>query len=351
MQAHVVGQSGYGIPTSVVEFSNGVANLDRNGYALTESVSSFIPGLYPITAQYFGDASFKSSSSPIVSFTITQAPTTVSLTPLPSTQGVTLTAFVGPAGNGNANPPSGSITFYSGSTSLGSSPVTQLYGPNGALQPGANLSDPQLANGQYSMTASYSGDANYLASTSTPVNVSLQPDFSVNPFPNTTATVPPGQSGIFEIEVNYVDGFAGTVTFSCSGLPKESSCSVPSVTSSGTNAIVTVTTTAPTALKASGSSHLVFWTTTLGGSFAGIFLLCSPVDRRPSSSFLSLLLAVFLLVAIGCGGGSSNVSNTNTAPAPLPQSDPGTPAGTYGITVTATSGALSHSVAFTLVVQ
>ena len=29
MQAHVVGQSGYGIPTSVVEFSNGAANLDR----------------------------------------------------------------------------------------------------------------------------------------------------------------------------------------------------------------------------------------------------------------------------------------------------------------------------------
>ena len=127
--------------------------MTDNGYALTESVSSFIPGSYPITAQYFGDASFKSSSSPIVSFTVTQAATTISLTPLPNTQGVTLTAFVGTAGNGNANPPSGSITFYSGNTSLGSAPVTQLYGPNGTLQPGANLNDPQLANGQYSMTA------------------------------------------------------------------------------------------------------------------------------------------------------------------------------------------------------
>jgi len=350
-QAHVVGQSGYATPSSIVEFSYGNifatnANLDRNGYGLAGSISNFSPGSYPAAAQYFGDVSFKPSSSPIVSFAITQAPTTISLTSSPDSQGVTLTAFISQAGGGN--PPTGSITFYSGGTSLGTLPVTQVYGPNGTLQNGANFSDPQLPNGQYSMTASYNGDTNYLASTSASVNVSLQPDFLLSPFIS-TASVPPGQSGIFEMFVNYVDGFTGTITFSCSGLPKESSCSVPSVTSSGTIAFVTVTTTAPTAVKASGSSRLVFWTTTLGISFAGIFLVGVPVWRRPSNTFFSLILAAFLVAAIGCGGGSSNVTNASTTP--VPQSDPGTPAGTYGITVTATSGALSHSEAFTLIVQ
>jgi len=50
------------------------------------------------------------------------------------------------------------------------------------------------------------------------------------------------------------------------------------------------------------------------------------------------LIAVEFLGMAGCGGGGSS-------------STPGTPAGTYTATVTATSGNLNHRTALTVVVQ
>jgi hypothetical protein len=51
---------------------------------------------------------------------------------------------------------------------------------------------------------------------------------------------------------------------------------------------------------------------------------------------LSLVLAGFLIAGVGCGGGTT---------------DPGTPAGTYTVTVTAASGALTYSTTFSLTVN
>ncbi len=57
---------------------------------------------------------------------------------------------------------------------------------------------------------------------------------------------------------------------------------------------------------------------------------------------LAGLVLFLMLQTIGCGGGSSYT------PPPPPT---GTPAGTYVVTVTATSGALTHTTTLTLVVQ
>jgi len=78
----------------------------------------------------------------------------------------------------------------------------------------------------------------------------------------------------------------------------------------------------------------------------GVLLLRLSRTRRQrfvgALPLAGLVLFFFVLQAIGCGGGSSYT------PPPPPT---GTPANTYIITVTATSGTLTHNTTLTLVVN
>jgi hypothetical protein len=64
-----------------------------------------------------------------------------------------------------------------------------------------------------------------------------------------------------------------------------------------------------------------------------------------SAFFATILLGVALSVSCGGGGGSSGGSGGN------PKTYPGTPAGTYTVTVTGASGSLQDSTTMTLTVQ
>jgi len=350
LKAHVIGQSGYGTPSSSVSFFNNqlgfTATLDRNGDGVTGGITNLPPGAYTFAARYTGDLSFNQSTSPSGSFTVTQASTNLSLVPIPDALGLSLTALVNVAGAGNF--PTGEIIFYSGSTSLGKAAVTQIY-LNGTLQSGANLIDPQLADGQYTMTASYSGDSNYLTSTSLAASVTKQPDFSVVPFGSTTVAVNPGQPAIFELVVNYTDGFIGSVTFTCTGLPAKSTCTAPPISSSNT-AVITIATVAPTARAITrGRARLALWVTSLGSGFSAIFLLGSTSRRKHRSRLLPAVLLA-LAMGLGCGGGGGATTNLVTPTAGTPSS-PGTGAGTYNIIVTAAGGTISHSTNLVLTIN
>ena len=78
-------------------------------------------------------------------------------------QSVTLTATV--TSQSGTNTPTGTVTFYNGSTSLG----TAALGSTGT----ATLSATTLPVGSDSITASYGGDSNDAASASTPVTVTV----------------------------------------------------------------------------------------------------------------------------------------------------------------------------------
>jgi hypothetical protein len=65
-----------------------------------------------------------------------------------------------------------------------------------------------------------------------------------------------------------------------------------------------------------------------------------PSRRRRWSGLLGILFLTFVAAGISCGGGSS--SHT---------SNPGTPAGTYTVAVTATSGSLTHTANVVITVQ
>jgi hypothetical protein len=150
-------------------------------------------------------------------------------------------------------------------------------------------------------------------------------------------------SGSIPINVFASSGFASVISFTCAGLPAESTCTFgpTSITGSG-QILVTVSTTAPhiTQLLDQRPYYLARWLTGGGFALAGIFVLGSPRRRRHRLPLLLITLALLLMIpACGGGGGSHH------------QQDPGTPAGTYNVTVAAAGGAILQSNSFTLSVQ
>lgn len=135
-------------------------------------------GVDPVTGTFLGLAEGATFSAGGQSYSITYvggtgndvvltalASTTATTTTLmsstnPSTVGqpVTFTATITPL---NAPAPTGTVTFFDGVTNIGSGAV------NGSGV--ATLTTSALASGSHSITATYSGDANYAGSTSMPV--------------------------------------------------------------------------------------------------------------------------------------------------------------------------------------
>jgi len=165
----------------------------------TASTAAWVPpalsvGSHSISASYSGDSSFNSSSSRTpLNFTITKANAGPQLSADNSTiahgQSVTLQLIVGV---GVAPPPTGTATFYSGKTVLGTATIalTTLTGPY--INSTAMLNLTNLPVGTDNITARYSGDANYQAGTSNPVQVTVnrQPVATLTASANAASVLP-----------------------------------------------------------------------------------------------------------------------------------------------------------------
>ena len=187
------------------------------------------------------------------------------------------------------------------------------------------------------------------------------PDFSLAPNTSPTATVNPGQTATYGINVAPFHGFNQTVTLSCSGAPPESSCTVVpgSVKLDGANtamATASVSTT-PKSIAMNepnqippvlGKYLLSFLFLMLSGLGVLVLLIGWSCNRRQrlvsGLAFLFLLFSVASAIS-SCGCGNGNGGGRAS----------GTPAGTFTLTVTGTSpsgsSALTHSSKLTLVVQ
>jgi hypothetical protein len=151
--------SGTGTPTGSVTFKDSSTTLGTaalSGGTASFSTSSLSVGSRSITASYGGGSNYSGSTSAVQAQTVNQAPTstTVSSSANPSAlgQNVTFTATVSPSAA------TGSVTFKDGTTTLGSSALNS----SGVV----TFSTSGLAAGSHSITAVYSGDTNYLGSTS-----------------------------------------------------------------------------------------------------------------------------------------------------------------------------------------
>ena len=209
--------SGIAIPTGTLTFfSNGTAfgtAVLMNGSATLTS-SALAGGTHVVTAAYSGDATYPAAVSLPQNQVVSPGGTTVSLTssanPVAPGQPVTLTATVA-TGATMPFPPLGVVTFLDGTAPLGM-PVALVNGT-------ATFSTAALSAGVHSVSARYSGDSNFSASTSLPLILTVATPAATTT--TLTSTGNPARSGrpvTFTATVTPGTGSAsyrpgGTVTF------------------------------------------------------------------------------------------------------------------------------------------
>ena len=147
--------------------------------------------------------------------------------------------------------------------------------------------------------------------------------------------------------------FATPITFSCTGLPALAACTFnPATVTPNTNTVTsdliittaayTVSLTPPSFGHRSRPLYAMWFI--LPAAVLGALGLATPNRKKLLSYILMWLLAGGCLLQAACGGGSSRSGGGGGGTG-------GTPAGTYSITVTATTGPIQHGTTLTLTVQ
>jgi hypothetical protein len=294
-------------------------------------------GTVAITASQAGDPTFAAATPVMRSLTVSKQPTITSVSASPTVvtpmQAVTLTAAVASTIAGTPTAPSGTVTFFDNGVQLGAA-VNVL---NGA----ATLTVPSLPSGATdSITATYSGNGNFLASTSsssTTITVASL-DFSFTNTGTTAYTTAPGAVATYSFGLSPLYGsYAGTVNFTVTGLPAGATASfTPSTVPADSGAIqvvMTVETSSATAYSRNPFGRGIVLAL-LFLPFAGKHSVRKKMKGR--MLLMMLLMAGLTATLTGCGSTSGFLLQN-------PQ--------TYTLTVTATSGTLEHSEPVTLIVQ
>jgi sugar lactone lactonase YvrE len=361
VQAALTPQAGgIGTPSGTVTFYLDTvpqAPVTISGNAASFSFVGLTGGQHAITASYSGDSNYAYSASSPLAVTVGTSTTVTVLTITPPSnqytnptsanlgQTVTFTAVVSPSLPGT---PTGTVTFFNGTTNLGTANVLP-QGPQAAYG-AATLTLTTLALGQYNIAAVYNGDPNYSGSTSIQTVALLISYPTIGTSASTLNIV--GGGAPVTITFASIAGFGAsggtgtgspnTVSLTCAGLPQYATCSFQpayAVVEPGTpvNVLMSVVINQPPVI-APGSASIGTLPTRPGSvSLKGILLsvlLLPPLlfgrrgtrkgilALRGSTVLACLLLSACFAALSGCG--------TSTGAAFT------TPKGTSKFTVTAT---------------
>jgi subtilisin family serine protease len=190
--------------------------------------------------------------------------TTLSASPASSIYGgqVTFTATV--TASGDFGTPTGIVTFYDGTTSLGTAPLS-----SGS----ASFSTANLAVAIHTIKATYNGNSNYIASTSDAllytVESATSAGFSLSATPS-SRSVNSGSSTTYTVSITRSLGFTGSVALSVSGLPSGASGTFSPNPATSTSSTLTVKTKPstptgnfPLTIKGTDNSGSITRTTTV----------------------------------------------------------------------------------------
>jgi Subtilase family len=170
----------------------------------------------------------------------------------------------------------------------------------------------------------------------------VNPDFTVA-MTSPSLTVLAGQSATEHITFTPNPGIGSALTFSCSGLPALAACSfAPSTVpagSSATDVVLTVTTTGTNAALTRPRTFYASWMPLAGLGLLGIIFVSPGKRRRTTALLMSVVLMGVMTLLVGCG--TTHATGTGAT----------TPKGTSTITVTSTSGNVTHTATFSLTVN
>jgi hypothetical protein len=289
----------------------GAAGSDSfaESFTTTATTTSKV-GSYPIVPAVTGPQSNYSVTLVSGALTVTGAPTSTALSaPASAAYGasVALTATV----SSTAGTPGGTVTFTSGSTTLG----TGTLNASGA----ASLNTTALPAGTNTVTAVYAAAGNFAASTSTAVTVSISAppgtvaSYSISASP-TSLTVKQGAAVNTTLTFTPTGGYKDTVSLSYSNLPANVSCvfAQNQVVFTGNNQSVNVVMTLQTGTQSSVRQTpsgaplptallaLAFW---WPGSLTGIAVFAR--KRKLAKMGVSWQICLLLLCTLACAAGLS----------------------------------------------
>ena len=341
-----VSNGGSKAPTGSVVFTDGATALGTVALSAAGTASfttsSLAIGQHTISVAYGGDTLDLGGVSPVLTETVTLRPTTDSLTAsstsLTGGQQVTLISVVRYSGPVT---PTGTVNFVSNGSALG----TVALDPTGVATLTVNLltSSPTV-------TASYSGDLVYAASTSAQTSITVAPPtqftLQLNP---AAVTLQTEQNSTTTLTITSMNNFSDTLDLGCLGLPFAATCTFSSdavaLAGGGTQVVkVVVDTGSPLTagsearLEQRGTGSLVAMGLLPGGILFGLIFWRG---RRRMRAGLGGLLMLLLLAGVtgglsGCGG--LHISST--------------PPGTYvfQVTATGTGTGVTKSIDITLTV-
>jgi hypothetical protein len=351
-------------------------NADNNGSANTEDCVIPVTASPTVTGPYIGTLTVKSTAvpggtnfplsgnfvqSPVTRLALTSASTIVACsgTVYATTTPVTLTASL--TANG-PSAPTGTITFYTGPTGsltqIGTPQTLTNIGTTSSPVYGANLTYTFATAGTYNVTAIYTPTTNsyFQGSSNTTGLTSQAPTFTLSPISyQTTQPIVPGQTALYSFLINQAN-YTGTIGFTVTGLPANSTYSITPTTVTGGGCVTTSTVALSiytqqqiTALPASfgGAGH-GRWQLMSVVAGLGLALLIGLRRRRLPMYFgqIGMVLALLLMGAstVGCGKAVGTVLTPGT---------PASPAGqpyTIVVTPTTTVGTAPAPVTFSLTV-
>jgi phospholipase/lecithinase/hemolysin len=244
---------------------------------------------------------------------------------------------------GTSGTPVGTLTFYDGTTALGSSLVS-----GSTTTAVATLMVSTLMAGVHTITAQFTGVNGYSNSTSSPVTETITAPALTEAFASPSLTVFHGGSGTTSLVFNPLGGYTGTTTVACGTLPAHVSCSFSSstLTFTGNNTPQTVqltlnADTMTARLVRTNLNHAPGDLVLAAGSFPFLVLLSLAGIRRRRSALRMAGSALTVLLLSAAAVGMTGCSGDPNAAA----------SGSYTIPVSVTSNGTTTSITLTLIVQ